>query len=234
LATSGSPPGPDAEETAARTGAGGSGLAGKVYEQILAIIARTELSIGDRLPSEHSLAGWCTVSRAVVREALIRLQADGIVETRRGSGSYLRRPPGELQIRRLGHTPVARRLDVLALRFTLEPAAARLAAQHVVEEQILAMREALTVPAPPAGSLHRLIASAAGNPLFRITLEAVALESSVAGGAAARALTPEACATIEREHAAIVEAIASGDPDQAEAAMRLHLSKARQRILAAG
>ena len=51
-------------------------------------IARGEIKPGDRLPTEKALGEAFGVSRAVVREAIARLKADGLIETRQGSGAF--------------------------------------------------------------------------------------------------------------------------------------------------
>jgi len=61
----------------------------KIAEQIIGAIENRKLRPGDKLPSEHELAGKLKVSRPSVREALSGLQALGIVDTRTGSGTYV-------------------------------------------------------------------------------------------------------------------------------------------------
>src|SRR6202047_540281 len=68
--------------------------ADRIYENILEQIVAGEFKIGERLPSESQLGAKYAVSRAVVREALVRLQAEGVAVTRRGAGTYVQRPPG--------------------------------------------------------------------------------------------------------------------------------------------
>ena len=68
--------------------------ADRVYEQILGQIVAGDFKIGDRLPSENQLGTEYDVSRAVVREALARLYADGVTVTRRGAGTYVQRQLG--------------------------------------------------------------------------------------------------------------------------------------------
>src|SRR5258707_7178535 len=68
-----------------------SKLADQLYEQILDRIVGGGLAIGGKLPSESQLGELFGVSRPVVREALSRLQADGVVMSRHGSGSHV--PP---------------------------------------------------------------------------------------------------------------------------------------------
>src|ERR1700730_19151450 len=68
--------------------------ADRIYEHILEQIVAGEFKIGERLPSESQLGAHYAVSRAVVREALVRLHADGVAVTRRGAGTYVQRQPG--------------------------------------------------------------------------------------------------------------------------------------------
>jgi GntR family transcriptional repressor for pyruvate dehydrogenase complex len=62
-------------------------------------IARGELKPGERLPAEKVLGEAFGVSRAVVREAVARLKADGRVETRQGAGAFVARVPKCLNFR---------------------------------------------------------------------------------------------------------------------------------------
>lgn len=222
----------------------GERLADRVYGQLLEYIVEQNLEQGDRLPSEHDLSRLTAVSRPIVREALTRLQADGLIESRRGAGSFLRQRPGERQIQHLRPAQARQRLDAFAVRIAIEPAAAALAARNrtpVELEVIKAALEDLTaahIAGEPGGEhdlrLHRAIAEACGNPMFLVALDALDAQveglivpslALVAEGALDRARR------VELEHAAIVEGIERGDPDAAEAAMRLHLVRARSRAL---
>jgi GntR family transcriptional regulator, transcriptional repressor for pyruvate dehydrogenase complex len=60
-----------------------------VSEQLTGVILRSELEPGDRLPPERDLARRLQVSRIVVREALRRLEARGLIEIRPGLGSFV-------------------------------------------------------------------------------------------------------------------------------------------------
>ena len=70
-----------------------SGLADRIYSDILNSIIEGEFKEGDRLLTEHALAERFSTSRPTVREALARLRADGIIVTRRGSGTTVGRRP---------------------------------------------------------------------------------------------------------------------------------------------
>ncbi|MGY0399872.1 MAG: GntR family transcriptional regulator, partial [Ostreibacterium sp.] len=60
-----------------------------IAKRLQAHIIDKRYRIGDRLPSERQLADELTVSRSLLREALIMLEIEGLVEVRRGSGIYV-------------------------------------------------------------------------------------------------------------------------------------------------
>jgi DNA-binding transcriptional MocR family regulator len=70
-------------------------LSDTIYGQLLDEIMAGRFSAGDRLPTENQLAQRFSVSRPVVREALQRLQTDGVVIARQGSGTYVQRSPSQ-------------------------------------------------------------------------------------------------------------------------------------------
>ena len=72
-------------------------LADEIYAQILLQLSTGQYRVGDRLPTEKELSASFDVSRPVVREALQHLQNDGLIDARRGSGTFVRRlPPHEM------------------------------------------------------------------------------------------------------------------------------------------
>ena len=62
----------------------------QIAEQLRSLIASGEFSPGSRLPAERDLAKQLGVSRPSVREALIALEVEGIIDVRTGSGIYVR------------------------------------------------------------------------------------------------------------------------------------------------
>lgn len=222
----------------------GERLVDHVYGQLLEFIVEQNLQEGDRLPSEHELCRMTAVSRPIVREALTRLQAAGLIEARRGAGSFLRQCASPGQVEHLRPAAARARLDAFDVRIALEPAAARLAAQRRTDGDLQVMRTALRALSAahaaqePGGPhdllLHRTIAGASRNPMFLVAFDA--LDEQV-GGVVVPSLAVIAegaelrAKRVEQEHVAIVEALEHGDPDRAEAAMRLHLVSARSRAL---
>lgn len=219
-------------------------LADRAYTAIVGIINEDDLAAGDRLPSEARLAELFGMSRSIVREALVRLAADGITEARRGAGSYVKRRPSE----RLGsHVPMdglAATLGTYEVRFVLEAEAARLAAQRrsdqqmdAIEAALEALRAALLSSAPAHDEdwlLHRAIAEATGNTAFVAIfdhLQEEVIRILRAGVEISRSRPPEVIGAMMDEHDAIVEAIRAQDADGAALAMRWHLSQGRKRLM---
>ncbi|WP_336966512.1 FadR/GntR family transcriptional regulator [Sphingobium aquiterrae] len=219
-------------------------LADRAYAAIVALINQDNLQQGDRLPSESRLAESFGVSRTIVREALVRLAADGITEARRGAGSFVKRRPSE----RLGeHMPLSdlsAAMGSYEVRFVLEGEAARLAALRRTPEQMAAIEEALRklcdalLANGPAHledmALHRVIALSTSNPAFVETFDHMHREMDRimrAGVDISRSRPPEAIQAMLAEHEAIVEAIRTQDADGASLAMRWHLSQGRKRLM---
>ncbi|MGI4764963.1 MAG: FadR/GntR family transcriptional regulator [Janthinobacterium lividum] len=214
-----------------------------LYGQILERIMSGALQEGDKLPSESEICRSSQVSRPTVREALMRLNADGLITTRQGSGTFVRqRPPDNL-------THLARVSDVAGLlrcyevRIGLEGQAATLAAQRRTSAELDGIRRALaalqmafdggSVPARTDFAFHLAVAAASGNPLFVEILETlndtVQRAMTLALGLT-RAGSKERARRVYDEHEAIADAIARGDAEAAGLTMRYHLHRARQRV----
>ncbi|MEI2277638.1 FadR family transcriptional regulator [Paenarthrobacter ilicis] len=202
---------------------------------------------GEKLPSENTLISEFGVSRTVVRSALTRLQAEGLVETERGRGSFALTPPADGPSAAPGTRPVASRedrLQMLDFRVGVETEAASLAALNHTERQLKAAHGALELfiasLGHPAHSMkadfefHRAIAAATGNPFYTDCISA--LGQTMITMPRPRLVTsedqesPERFAQVVHEHASIYAAIAERDPVAAAAAMRLHLSNSRRRF----
>ena len=65
-------------------------LTDRVCEALTQLIRGNDFPPGSRLPSEMGMAGRFGVSRTVIREAVSRLKSEGLVETRQGSGVFVR------------------------------------------------------------------------------------------------------------------------------------------------
>lgn len=137
-----------------------------------------DIAPGQKLPTESEIMRQFGVSRTVVREALSRLQACGLVETHHGVGTYALRPSGDEDFR-VDPAELATVHDLLVLlelRICLETEAAGLAAQRRTPEQLAAMRRTLDAfqarlraegdTVTPDFEFHLLVAQATGNRYF--------------------------------------------------------------------
>jgi len=227
----------------------------RVVDGVSERIRHGSLKPGDRVPPEPSLMREFGVSRTVVREAMSRLQASGLVETRQGIGTFVLAPPTSGPLLSVDARDVQDRqkLAMLELRISLESEAASLAAMRRRDEQLQGMRLALdTFDAQrrAGGStveadyqFHAQIAAATGNEYFEEVLrnlgnatiarrEGASAPSSHARFGEAQPALESGKAITQREHEAIYEAIRRGDPAAARAAMFMHLSNSRERLRA--
>ena len=214
-----------------------------VYDGIVSLIAHGDFAVNSRLPSESELSARFGASRPVVREALGRLRQDGLVVSRQGSGSYVRRQP-DLEVLRFAQ--VRSLADVqrcFEFRAGLEGVAAALAAERWEAADLREIEDALEALEACLGNgelgadedrrFHEAIARATRNPYH------VAVQSSLASHIAvgmnitrhlSRMRTPERIRAVQDEHVAIVAAIRRRDAGAAAEAMRRHVLNARQRM----
>ncbi len=226
----------------------GRGLAHGLVDDVGEKIRNQQLRPGDKLPTESAIMQAYGVSRTVVREALSKLQAAGLVETRHGVGTFVL-PPRAAGMFRLDASDIATTVDVLAvleLRISLETESAGLAALRRSEEHLRAMRDALdefernvAAGAETVGldfRFHLQIAQSTGNPYFADILGH--LGTNLIPRTRVNAIRNhdrrgEYLVRVNREHEEIYAAIARRDPDAARAAMRIHLTNSRERLRAA-
>jgi len=198
---------------------------------------------GERLPTEARLSEEFAVSRTVVREAIARLKADGLVESRQGAGAFVARRLGAGVFRmERGAAEAGGIREIFELRLIIEVAAAERAALRHTPAQLEAIAAALArmdeaVARGEDGAVsdddfHCAIAAASGNPLISRFVAFVSQEFSasraptwsaegVAGGLAGAA---------QDEHRAVFEAIAAGDAELARQAAQRHLVCAAGRL----
>ncbi|TWI53686.1 DNA-binding FadR family transcriptional regulator [Pseudomonas duriflava] len=202
---------------------------------------------GEKLPSEVELANSEGFSRSVVREAILRLQAAGLVETRRSVGTFIvdMPPPQTLQLGPETITTLQDVLNLLELRMSLEVAAAGLAALNRSAEELNDIEAALLAMKDSGSSksgiavhadfqFHLKIAKASGNAyLFDIMKHLGTKLIPRTRLNSAYVSTKDRLAYLDlvhREHDKIFSAIEMQSPDSARAAMYLHLSNSRERL----
>ena len=219
-------------------------LSDQLYGQIFEQIVSGKLNVGDQLPSENDISASFGVSRPVVREALLRLRADGLITAQQGLGSFVSAQPAPRVKSFASAENVASYMRCQEVRITLEGDAARFAALRRTTEQMAVIDEAHAHFARSAHlgkmnaeedlAFHKSITDATGNAFYRDVLEST--HEALSGfmrlsinltrtGSARRAQT------VMDEHSAIVEAIRAKDGDRARVAMQFHLDQARQRVL---
>lgn len=218
-------------------------LAQMLVEELTAQIQQKTLAAGAKLPAESEIVTAFGVSRAVVREAIMRLQAARLVETRHGIGTFVLPPPAP-GVRALDPGTVVTLNDVLAmleLRVSVETEAASLAAMRRTATQLAAIRTALerlhaggdavNPSADADAEFHLAIAAAANNANFLNILRH--LRNSIIPRARLDLgrFTADELARIAQEHRDIYSAIRYQDAETARAAMRSHLSNSRERLL---
>jgi len=112
----------------------------QIADQIRRLIARGRLAPGERLPAERDLARRLGVSRPSLREALIALEVQGLLDVRVGSGIYVARPAGGAPAAPLGDDSGP--FEVIRARWMIEGECAALAARHATAAQLRAIRKA--------------------------------------------------------------------------------------------
>ncbi|WP_380174234.1 FadR/GntR family transcriptional regulator [Kineococcus sp. DHX-1] len=212
-----------------------------LVDALRARIVDGDLAPGRPVPSESELVAEFGVSRTVVREAMSRLQAAGLVETLRGRGSFvLARPSTEsFGVDVGGLRSVAERVELLEFRTAVETEAAALAALRRDDDQLAAVRRAADAFARAADrpadavaadfAFHLAVATASGNRYLRELLGTLGEPMIAMPSARLRTGAPRAQEVVA-EHAAVVLAVQRGDAETARAAMRVHLVSSTARL----
>ena len=209
-----------------------------VVQRLIGLINSGALQPGDRLQSERELTEQLQVGRTTVREALKLLSHSGLLEAKRGSGTYVRRSFSSLVANQVNWPALLSVQDVdhlLEVREALEVLAARLAAQRATDEEIeviAAHRRLLDLGGDASEQavdvdleFHRAIAVASHNPmLVQLMLMMKSLLRDYVLLSYAMADDME---TTYQAHDWIFRAIQSRRPEAAAAAMATHLAVSR-------
>ncbi|MFC7328958.1 FadR/GntR family transcriptional regulator [Marinactinospora rubrisoli] len=217
-------------------------LSDEIAEDLLTAIIDGRYSAGSALPAEGELAEKYAVSRLTVREAITALRVQSVVRIQRGRGTYVNPPDQwtalEPMIRAAATTPrtsaaISDRL--IEARRLIETGAAQLAAERRTDddlEQLATLIEDMRAADAAADvelfvqadiAFHDAVMRATGNafvpllfePFGRLLVEARRETSAVA----------QIRAHAIGHHAAILDALRSGDPERARAAMTAHLDQ---------
>jgi DNA-binding FadR family transcriptional regulator len=216
----------------------------QIADQIRKLIGSGEFPAGARLPPERDLARQLGVSRPSVREALIALEVEGLVEVRIGSGIYVLGPAAKTD----GENPAefvhaeSGPFELLRARYVIESECAALAAKSAKKAQVAAMEEALDQmqhemrgdKQPLSGDrlFHLRIAEGTGNGALVAVVKMLWEERT---GPLYKQLehhydSPALWTAAMAEHRAVLKAIATRDAAGARAAMQRHLNHAYKRF----
>jgi len=212
----------------------------RLYEQISQTLAKAigegKYELGQRLPSERELAQTFSVSRPTVREAIIALELDGLVEVRLGSGVYVknRQPPsGTESAKDIGP------FELLEARRIIEGEACALAASRIGDEQLKQLSE-LIAEMRDDNRHNEILMSEEADRRFHELIASSTQNSGIIAAVQmlwnARSSSPQSHSMDDKgrerglkppisEHAAILRALKRRDPEAARAAMHQHISR---------
>ncbi len=193
------------------------------------------LVVDGRLAPERRLMEVFGVGRRSVRIVLEQLEAEGLVFRRQGQGTFIKPVPAPA-MRTSGLSLHTSPVEIMEVRREIEPALAKLAALRATPADIEAMRRLAEKGSQAQtgaqyerwdSAFHAKIAGSVRNSLFEglfAMIGAVRVEQNWKV-MREKSFTPTVRDALVAQHLTIVEAIAAREPEQAEAAMRAHLSR---------
>ena len=207
----------------------------RAIAQIRGLIAAGSYAPGQRLPPERELGEALGVSRNSLREAVTALQAMGVLDVRRGDGTFVTDLGAGVLVEALGFVldlyHGERLREIFEVRRILEPAAVARAAESIDDETVAALREMLGRVGPEMTleklvrhdlAFHHALATASGNALLAELLDALA--GPTVRARVWRGMTE--AGVVERtlaEHRAIIDAVAARDPELARSLIVAHV-----------
>jgi GntR family transcriptional repressor for pyruvate dehydrogenase complex len=214
----------------------GASLVDTVVEQVQHLISQGHLESGDRLPKEDELVTQLGVSRTVLREALSRLEATGLVTIQRGRGMFVAEPDGVASCARLLRNAMTLTGKDLAqfmeFRRVIEVEGARRAAELARPEDVAELK-ALVLEMNREDQdfiesvrldfkFHLKIVEIAGNQLMHSALGVI--QEFIMTAMVKTTPNPRDYDFSRKAHMDLAEAIGSGNPDVAEKAARAHMA----------
>ncbi|MDR9758990.1 FadR/GntR family transcriptional regulator [Rhizobium redzepovicii] len=202
-------------------------LADDAVEAIRSDILGKRWAVGEKLPNEASLSAMLSVSRGTVREAVRVLVSQGYLETRQGSGTYVRATSDAGRPLTMARRASLR--DQFEARLALDVEAARLTALRKTPETVAGLRRLLAERGSYDGgdqaaafikrdlAFHNAVIAASGN---RAMIEIYDFFSASIADTIAATLGKDIPEPDMQAHADIVDAIETGDPDRADLAVR--------------
>lgn len=214
-------------------------LAERAEEQLLRYIQKEPVAVGEKLPNEFKLGEMLGVGRSTVREAVKSLVIKGVLEIRRGSGTYVvstaagRDDP--LGVRN-ATDKLALALELVEVRLLLEPGIAEMAAIHASAEDVHRLKKFCNRVEEKIKNgedyiaddieFHTCIARCTGNTVMEQLIPIIDTAVMMFVNVTHKKLTDETV----RTHRMIANAIADGDFVGARTAMTMHLTYNREKI----
>lgn len=211
----------------------------ELARRLIAELASGRFAVGDRLPAERELSVQYGVSRPTVREAVIALEVQGLVEVRVGSGAYVKRLPGTNDIPGFNITA----FELTEARLLFEAEAAALAATQITAEELAQL-------AGLVDAIERENRNAQGTEKadreFHLTISRATRNGAIVEAVERlwdlRSTSPESALLhakarsanikpVVDEHAAVLDALRNHDPVAARTAMRVHLAAVLDSLL---
>lgn len=201
---------------------------------------------GARLPTERELVSQTGLSRGSVREALRKLEVEGLVKTRLGrlGGLIVSRPGNDAMAHFVTQFVKGRRLSLRTLqeaREILEPALAQMAAERRTEEDLARLHSLNTELSEATGDReqfaainvdwHNAIAAASRNDLLAAFLYSISYDFAVST-ISAEYDTPDLRQEVVRAHGRILAAIGASDGAAAYRRMQRHVRATRAKTKA--
>jgi len=212
-----------------------------VLQGIRAMVIGGQLSAGSQLPVESELCQALGVSRGSLREGVRALCIMGVLETRRGAGTFVSSLDSRLLLAPMAFLvdlqTAEQRDNLLAVRRVLESEAAGRAALTITPERLAEASAALEgvrthvfshqlvdyeMIMDASAVFHRVVAQASESPALSALVEALSDRAVTARSAIGVHDMKQARRTFER-HASILDALKQRDPDRARLLMSLHL-----------
>lgn len=214
-------------------------LGAQAEDDLMAYILGTTVPIGEKLPNEFELGQMFQVGRSTIREAVKSLVTKGILEVRRGDGTYVKShcslAEDPLGLSRLDDK-YKLALELLDVRLILEPEIAASAAAHATPENKAELQtlcdevEQLCLNGgdhtPKDIAFHTCIARCSQNRVMEMLVPIINTAVTTFASLTHRSLCRETIQT----HRAITDAIVAGDAVGARCAMVMHLTYNRQAI----
>lgn len=223
----------------------------QVAEQIAELIRDKHWGTGERLPSERDMAQSLGVSRPTVREALVALELQGLVEVRTGAGVYVRSTiPEPVAIVMNGNDPGPSPFEIIEARIILEGEMASIAAANISAEGLVDLEATIGVMAADIEKgaqqmtskkdgdflFHSRIAEASGNMVLQSMVEQLweSMRRPIFKAISSHVRLSKNARQAMQDHYIIYDAIKAGDSDQAKIAMHRHLEQVKGVLLKNG